>query len=595
MRRTLLLGALTLLGLSTIGAGAAGAPPVPVSDGDARVLHITTSKNGPVHQRMTLALDKAAIVDLDTEAHDVLVSNPDIVDAVVRSPKRIFLLATKSGQTNAFFFDANGRQILSIDIRVEKDVTDLGALMKVNMPNSSIAVSAMNDNVVLSGTVSSAMEATRAADLAASFTGDAKKVVNMLKVAGGEQVLLKVRMAEMDRNIAKQFGVNVTGAVNVAGVPLATSTANPFGLLGRALSDASGARAGSVCASSFFPQTTTQIVSTAASAAAAANSLATGVTGTLNSSTPVTGSLGGNIQTTINPITGAPVLSGSVTGSGVPGATAGTLGATSNASQNVSNSLSNNSSTNSTSTTNIPCSSPNNAQGVLQALEQVGLVHMLAEPNLTAVSGETARFLAGGEFPVPTAKDNQGNITLEFKQFGVGLSFTPVVLAPGRISLQLSTEVSELTNTGAFNLQGGTSTVNGTTTTTSGITIPALSVRRAQTTVELPSGGSFAVAGLMQHTTKQVIDGFPGLKDMPVLGALFRSRDFQNDETELVVVVSAYLVQPNAESAFAAPTDGFVPPTDPETLLLGRLNAVYKKTDKPMQPQAAAPVGFVVR
>ena len=220
---------------------------------------------------------------------------------------------------------------------------------------------------------------------------------------------------------------------------------------------------------------------------------------------------------------------------------------------------------------------------------------MLAEPNLTAVSGETARFNAGGEFPVPTAKDNQGNITLEFKQFGVGLSFTPVVLAPGRISLQLSTEVSELTNTGAFNLQGGTTTVNGVTTTTHGVTIPSLSVRRAQTTVELPSGGSFAIAGLMQHTTKQVIDGFPGLKDMPVLGALFRSRDFQNDETELVVVVSAYLVEPTAAGALASPTDGFVPPTDPETLLLGRLNSVYQKSDAPLKPQAAAPVGFVVR
>ena len=163
-----------------------------------------------------------------------------------------------------------------------------------------------------------------------------------------------------------------------------------------------------------------------------------------------------------------------------------------------------------------------------------------------------------------------------------------MVLSPGRISLQLSSEVSELTNTGSFILSGA----NGT-----GLTIPALSVRRAQTTVELPSGGSFAVAGLMQHNTKQVIDGFPGVKDLPVLGALFRSRDFADDQTELVVLVSAYLVEPNTESAFAAPTDGFVAPSDPETLLMGRLNAVYKKKagDKPIQNQAAEPVGFVVR
>jgi pilus assembly protein CpaC len=243
-------------------------------------------------------------------------------------------------------------------------------------------------------------------------------------------------------------------------------------------------------------------------------------------------------------------------------------------------------------TTNIPCSSPNNAQGMLQALEQVGLVHMLAEPNLTAVSGETAKFLAGGEFPVPVAKDNQGNITVDFKSFGVGLSFTPVVLAPGRISLQISTEDSELSNTGALTLQGGAAAGGAAS---GGVTIPGLTVRRAETTVEMPSGGSFAIAGLMQHETKQVIDGFPGLKDMPVLGALFRSRDFQNDETELVVLVTAYLVTPTTEAALAAPTDGFVAPTDPETLLLGRLNAVYTKSDKPLKPEASAPVGFVVR
>ena len=242
-------------------------------------------------------------------------------------------------------------------------------------------------------------------------------------------------------------------------------------------------------------------------------------------------------------------------------------------------------------TTNTRSSNPvcaNNAQGVLKALEQVGLVHMLAEPNLTAVSGETAKFLAGGEFPVPAGRDQQGNVSIQFKQFGVGLSFTPVVVSPGRISLQLSSEVSELTNTGSFILSG---------TGNTGLTIPALSVRRAETTVELPSGGSFAVAGLMQHNTKQVIDGFPGVKDLPVLGALFRSRDFADDQTELVVLVSAYLVEPNTESAFAAPTDGFVAPSDPETLLMGRLNAVYKKKpgDKPIQNQAAEPVGFVVR
>jgi pilus assembly protein CpaC len=501
MHKFLFAGAAALFVSSLWTAPSFAAPSVAQVEANARVIHVATTSNGqPVYQRMTLSLDKAAIVELDSEAHDVLVSNPDIVDAVVRSPKRIFLLATKSGQTNAFFFDASGRQILSLDIRVEKDVTDLGALIKANLPNSTISVSALNDNVVLTGQVASALESTRAADLAASFTGDPKKVVNMLKIAGGEQVMLKVRMAEMDRSIAKQFGVDLSSISTINNTPVVLSTSNPYGLLGRALSDLSGAQVGRIC----------------------------------NAATPY-------------PFTPA-------------------------------------------------CNSSSNAQGVLKALEEVGLVHMLAEPNLTAVSGETAKFLAGGSFPVPAGRDTQGNVSVQFKDFGVGLSFTPVVLSPGRISLQVSTEVSELTNTGAYTLNASTTTdSSGNVTTVGGLTIPALSVRRAETTVELPSGGSFAIAGLMQHTTKQQIEGFPALKDMPVLGALFRSRDFQNNETELVVVVSTYLVQPTTESALAAPTDGFIAPSDPETLLLGRLNAVYKKNTDPVKPQAAAPVGFVVR
>lgn len=513
-------------------AVSAGQARPALDEAGARVMTISTH-GASGHQRLTLSLDKAAVVQLDADARDVLVSNPDMVDAVVRTPRRIFLLATKVGQTNAFFFDAAGKQILSLDIRVEKDVVDLGGLMKMSMPNSAIQVQAMNDNIVLTGSVASALESTRAADLAARFAGDPKKVVNMLNIAGGQQVMLKVRIAEMDRNIAKQFGIDLTAAAKVAGVPGVVSTSNPFGLLGRALSDMSGGQVGSACAGQFFPNVTGSVTASLSNT---------------NSATQV-----------------------------LTNATGGPSGTLTSAAPSVAQTL----------TSSTPCAGPNNAQGMLKALEQVGLVHMLAEPNLTAVSGETAKFLAGGEFPVPVSRDRDGNVTVEFKQFGVGLSFTPVVLAPGRISLQLSSEVSELTNTGSFLLASGTA----------GLSIPALSVRRTQTTVELPSGGSFAVAGLMQHNTKQVIDGFPGVKDLPVLGALFRSRDFADDQTELVVLVSAYLVEPNAASAFSAPTDGFVAPTDPETLLMGRLNATYKKKDdsKPASAQATGPVGFVVR
>lgn len=470
-------------------------PAASVDENSARIVRMAARNGQPENQHITLGLNKAVVVELDADAKDVLVSSPDIVDAVVKTPRRIFLMATKTGQTNAFFFDGAGHQISSLDIRVERDVSDLAQMMKDDLPNSAVKVSAINDNVVLSGSVFSAVEATRAADLAASFAGDPKKVVNLLSVAGGQQVMLKVRISEMQRQIAKQFGVNLAGQALVGTTPLSLATDNQFGLVGRALDDLSGGQVGPACVGR--------------------------------------ADLGAN------------------------------------------------------------CSS---LQGTFKALETIGLLHTLAEPNLIAVSGETAKFLAGGEFPVPAGRDTQGNISIQFKQFGVGLSFTPVVLSSGRISLQLSTEVSELTNTGAFTLQGGTLSTPTGTVQTGGLTIPALDVRRADTTIELPSGGSFAIAGLMQHTTKQQIDAFPGLKDLPVLGALFRSRDFQNDETELVVLVTAYMVSPTTEASLATPSDGYVTPGDPETILLGRLNTVYKKsTDKPLTPEASAPVGFVVR
>jgi len=285
---------LFVLGLMAPAAAlAAPARPAP-DDANAKSVAISTH-DASSHQRLTLGLNKAAVVQLDQDARDVLVSNPDMVDAVVRTPRRIFLLANKVGQTNAFFFDGQGKQILTLDIRVEKDVVDLTSLLKASLPNSAIQAQAMNDNVVLTGSVSSALEATRAADLAGRFTGDPKKVVNMISIAGGQQVMLRVRIAEMDRNIAKQFGVNLAGAKIVGGTPLAVSTANQFNLVGKALSDLSGGQVGQVCAP-----------------------------GSTNS----------------NPF--GTLLSGGT------------------------------------------CAIHNNVQGQLQALERVGLVHMLAEPNLTA-------------------------------------------------------------------------------------------------------------------------------------------------------------------------------------------------------------------
>lgn len=586
------------------------------ADSGPRVIAVSTRGDGVAHERITLSLDKAAIVQLDSDARDVLVSNPDVVDAVVRTPRRIFLLAQKIGQTNAFFFDGHGRQLLSIDIRVERDVTDLLNMLRMDMPGSQIKVAALNDNVVLTGSVENAQDSTRAQELAGRFVGDSAKVVNMLKIGAGEQVMLKVRVAEVSRTIAKQFGIDLSSAAVAAGVPIIAGTSNPFGLVGRALADASGAQIGSVCAGAFTPNTVTQIVSGATAATVAATSALTGLASSSSTSSALNGGLSGttNLSGTatgamhwvIDPATGLPVYtqnlasdlspSGSPTGSANFGATGSqSASGSTNTSTNATNTVSNGTNYSSTRNTNIPCTSPNNLQGVVKALEQVGLMHTLAEPNLIAVSGETAKFLAGGEFPVPSGRDTSGNVSVQFKKFGVGLSFTPIVMSPNRISLQVSTEVSELTNTGAFTIAGGTVTGPNGQAVSTGLTIPALAVRRAETTIELPSGGSFAIAGLMQHATKQVLDSFPGLKDMPVLGALFRSRDYQANETELVVMVSAYLVNPVAPDKISLPTDGFVPATDPETILLGKLNETHKVADGTLKSADDGKTGFIVQ
>jgi pilus assembly protein CpaC len=233
----------------------------------------------------------------------------------------------------------------------------------------------------------------------------------------------------------------------------------------------------------------------------------------------------------------------------------------------------------------------------ISALERVGVLRTLAEPNLTAISGESAKFLAGGEFPVPVAQD-QGKIGIEFKPFGVGLGFTPVVLSEGRISLQVSTEVSELSQQGAFTSRSASGVDPNTGEVIAGqtLTIPSLKVRRAETTVELPSGGSLVIAGLIQEQTKQSLDGVPGAKDIPILGALFRSRDFQNDETELVVIVTPYLVDPTDPQNLRDPDRGYVTPRDARTAFFGKLNEVYavpgSAADKTAPPKGAS--GFII-
>ncbi len=231
---------------------------------------------------------------------------------------------------------------------------------------------------------------------------------------------------------------------------------------------------------------------------------------------------------------------------------------------------------------------PDSITATLRAFERVGLVRTLAEPNLTSINGENASFLAGGEFPVPVGRDQQGNILTEYKPYGVALSFRPVVLSGGRISLQISTEVSELTSQGALTLGAGTPNA---------ITLPGLNVRRAQTTVEMPSGGAMMIAGLLQESTRQNIDALPGVTNLPVLGALFRSRDYLMGETELVIIIEPFIVSPTSRDAMQTPADGLQIAGDAQTIFFGQLNQAYgTPAPSPASPSNGwqGPVGYVI-
>lgn len=461
---------------------------------------------------------KSATVDLPVDARDVMVTNPAVAEPVMRTPRRISILGLAPGQTDAAFFDASGRRILALDIRVDQDFSALADTIGRIIPGAHVHVEGVNSSVVLSGQVANLSDAGRAVQLAQQFTAKPEQVLNMLSIAGKDQVMLRVRIIEVQRSVIKQLGFNLGVVMGQVGLPqYMFNTAASFAVNGSLLGGLSGA--------------------------------------------------GYNLDTTQQPELADPnnpnikivARDGSA----------------------ASNWL--------TATSQTSAGKPglNKAQSTVDAFERVGLVRTLAEPNLTAVSGESAKFLAGGEFPVPTGLDQSGRVSIEFKPYGVGLGFTPVVLSGGRISLKVSTEVSELTNQGSFTLSNGAGAA--------GLTVPGLNVRRAETTVEMPSGGSMMIAGLLKEDTKQDLDSLPGLMNLPVLGMLFRSRDYLSGETELVVIITPYLVGPTSPGNLQTPADGLQIANDAETDLLGRLNKVYKAPPGAVAGRTyQGPVGYVI-
>jgi len=512
------LAALIAAVLAGAGIGAAEAQQrQPQQVGNIRITDSTGARE------VRLPISKSLIIELPADARDILVSNPQIANAIIRSPRRIFIIGTGVGSTNVFFFGDNGQQIASIDIVVERDLEGLNRTLRRMFPNTGIRAEGIGENVILSGQVNSAADAMTAVQVAERFVGQlsstaqttstggsqngqgaagqgqagggqqstsgaggantgGSRIINALTIAGREQVQVRVIVAEMDRRAIQQLGVNLSGNWQIGGNQIQFNQVNPFPI--------TPGTPGTV-----LPQP-----------------VGIGTPGSM-----VNAILPGNLNTTVQ----------------------------------------------------------------LRTLEQTGLIRTLAEPSLTAISGEQASFLAGGEFPVPVSRDRDGNVILEYKQFGVALAITPVVLSEGRISIRTRTEVSEIDPNAGFTGAGG-------------FVIPGLAVRRAESTLELPSGGTIVMAGLIRDQTRRVASGVPGLRRLPILGRLFSSQDFLSQQTELVVLITPFVVNPVVRRDIALPTDGFVNATDPEALLFGRLNQIYGTRGQQVRDRPNGRFGFII-
>lgn len=490
---------------------------------------------------VTLQIGKTVVIDLPRNAADIVISNPDVADGILRTARQVILIGKSLGSSDILFFDRSGNRILTLDVRIGFDELQLSNAIQRHFPGVDVKVERLMGKIILSGSVSSsskaqniyrfvesfasqttlgntnASNADENADEDAAGAGDDVAVINRLTVRTEEQVMLKVRIAELSRSVTKRLGVNWEAGFQAASLALGTNWT-------RALTET---LPGS------FTRELLSDVDTGASILLPNNSIGDYI------NDPFGLLRGSALQPTDN--------------------LTDTLQRTRSASAGLEATL----------------------DTLLEAMEQYGLVRTLAEPSLTAVSGESASFLAGGEFPIVVTVG--GDVTVEFRSFGVSLDFVPVVLSGGRISLKVATEISELTSAGAVTLGGNQ--------------VPGLSVRRTNTTVELPSGGAMVIAGLLQQSTRRLSSGLPGLRQLPILGQLFRSEEFENSETELVVLVTPYLVKPGQPEDFKLPTDGFAPGSDMDIFLMGKLHATYgagQVNASTAQRALLAPFGYIM-
>ncbi|WP_050522800.1 type II and III secretion system protein family protein [Pseudorhodobacter wandonensis] len=435
MRMRTLLGA-TALGLALI-------QPV-ASKVEAQSLRVMT---GAPANALQVPMNRAVVVESDVPFAELSIANPGIADISTLSDKSIYVLGKAPGRTTMTLLGADGRLISNVEVHVTPDIAEFKERLRQILPGEQIEVRTANDGIVLSGTVSSTAKLDRALDLANRYAPE--RISNLMSVGGTQQVMLKVRFAEMQRSVSKSLSASL--GINSSNV---------------------GAATGNI----------------------------TGINNYLS---------GNTISTTANGAMGIGFSAGSV-----------------------------------------------QFAVLLEALESKGVVRTLAEPNLTALSGQEAKFLAGGEYPIPVAGGND-TVTIEYKPFGVEMNFTPVVVDGDLINLTINASVSSIDST--VSLQSG------------GFTINAFKRRETSTTVEMRDGESFAIAGLLQDDFRNLNGQVPWLGDIPVLGALFRSAEYARAQSELVIIVTPHLVTPTRGEALALPTDRVKLPTEREQFLFGKI------------------------
>jgi pilus assembly protein CpaC len=462
-------------------------------------------------ESVTLSVGRGQLVRLSSGISDVFVADDKIADVQVRSPTQIYIFGKGAGETTIYATAKGGGVVYAATVRVGQNLNSIQTMLKLAMPDAAIEATPMNGLVLLTGTVRTPDDVSEASRLVQAFVGKDTQVVSRLKTATPLQVNLHVKIAEVSRDLVKQVGVNLLSRDTTGGFLFGIAQGRNIGTIG----DTDLTKLPTLDASSVFGLPT------------------------------------GSIKLPFDPTSGQFIAKAGtlfdLKNLGVSGKTA--IGA---AGRVFGLDLA----------------------AAIDLSETDGLVTTLAEPNLTALSGETASFLAGGEIPIPLLQGTGNSVSVEFKSYGVSLAFTPIVLDGGRISLRVRPEVSEITSKGAVQLNG--------------FTIPALTTRRAETTVELGSGQSVMIGGLMSNNQNNSTDKAPFLGDLPILGSLFRSNNFRRNESELVIIVTPYLVKPSS-APLALPTDGYKAPTDFERIVQGKTFSGKSGKQRPV-PTSAAPI-----